>query len=371
MGFRHAPAFGPEHHGCRPILPRLDLDIRALRGPLTREALAGAGYPISDDLPYGDPGLLVPHFYARSPHQVDDFCLVPHHSDYKEWRWKFPGFNVIDIGTPTYESIGPLIMEITKYRMIFSSSLHVTILCESFGIPVVPTGPKLPFKFDDFYAGVGKKVDYLPVPSADTDWVAAYESALQTWQPIRWDPLPWLAAAPFPVSTQVGEGMARHYRDLSSDALRRRVQNQVFRRTLPKKLREYYCRLRSGNAPVRRGSGVAVPPLAQWTIGPSDWTACVPETTELPLIEKRGTSVGLNAGERVRHAYTEFFPVDGASEVRFRVPLRRIDGNGEILIQTRRSGQKHRACCARAATRRSSNCAYGPAVQAESFASAC
>src|SRR6516164_9481801 len=177
-GFGTSPDKGPAHHGCFPMRPGLDLDIRALRGPLTREVLVNAGYEVPEQAPYGDPGLLVPCFYERSPLQTEDFCLVPHHSDYEQWRWMFPGFNVVDIRTPTYECLQPLISEITKYRVIFTSSLHVTILAEAFGIPVQTVAPKLQFKVDDFYAGVGKSVEHVPVLSRESDWISLYEAAI-------------------------------------------------------------------------------------------------------------------------------------------------------------------------------------------------
>jgi pyruvyltransferase len=332
-GFGTSPATGPAHHGCQPMEAGLDLEVRALRGPLTHKVLTNAGYRVPDQVPYGDPGLLIPYFYKRSPFQMEDFCLVPHHSDYDEWRWKFPGFNVVDIRLPSYEALGPLISAITRYKVIFTSSLHVTILAEAFGIPVQPMSPKLPFKFDDFYGAVGKTLEYLPAPSVETDWPSLYETTIRNWRPIRWDPRPWLAAAPFPISPGIGDRLARHYRAL---ARRKRPYGILGRvgipfgaRRLPADLCEYYTRL---NESLRHAD-----PLASelWNtlrvFSPSDWTASGADKP--PVIGVAGGDISLNADGNVRYAATPFLRIAEGSEVVFRVPLETIGGNFELVVQ--------------------------------------
>jgi len=215
-GFGTAPPEGPAHHGCRPVTPGLDIEFRALRGPLSRQVMAEAGYEIPASIPYGDPGLLVPRFYKRSPYQTDDFCLVPHHSHYEQWRDRFPGANVIDIRLRHYEDLQALITRITKYRVIFSSSLHVTILAECFGIPTCPIEPTLPFKFEDFYTAVGKCFRSLPEASRSLNWGRLYEETLSSWTPIRWDPSLWLEASPFPLPDSLVTELGRHYDQLAS-----------------------------------------------------------------------------------------------------------------------------------------------------------
>lgn len=323
-GFGTAPAEGPAHHGCAPIAEGLDLEVRALRGPLTRNLLVDAGYAVSDQIPYGDPGLLIPAFYKPSPLKVDDFCIVPHHSDYETWRWKFPGMNVINIKTPSYASLPGLIQEITKYRAIFTSSLHVTILAESFGIPVQPIAPKLPFKFDDFYAAVGKSMKYLPLPSGKVEWPLLVESAIQKWRPIRWNPELWLAAAPFPLRKAPMEALCRHYRDL----VKRKHRTYWLERAFNRKLRKYYAPLNAPSEPPD------TQPQYQWgnskVLKSEDW---FPSDSPAPIFERSDRAIALNGIATPLHAATRFFSIGPAAEILFRVPVTSIAGNIKILIQ--------------------------------------
>jgi pyruvyltransferase len=335
-GLGTSPPHGPAHHGCRPMRPGLDLEIRALRGPLTRQVLVEAGYRVLDGIPYGDPGLLIPAFYERSPLQTEDFCLIPHHSDHDEWRWLWPGFNVIDIRTPTYESLQALILEVTKYRVIFTSSLHITILAESFGIPVQPIVPKLSFKFDDFYGGVGKSVDYLLGLSSQTDWLSLCDSTIRNWKPIRWNPQPWLDAAPFPVSEAVSESLLRHYHNLAKS--RSRIWHFAGPRSPSKsfvspRLRDHYNRV---IASFRHEPDVesTAPRLVVKVFSPKEWI--IYGAGDLPVMETTVDGMILNAEPIVRHAATEFFPVQNSQEALFRVPLQSIDGDIEILVQNAR-----------------------------------
>jgi hypothetical protein len=315
--------------------PALDLDIRALRGRLTREVLVKAGYEVPEQVPYGDPGLLIPYFYERSPLQTEDFCLIPHHSDYDDWRWKFPGFNVLDIRTPTYESLQPLISEITKYKVVFTSSLHITILAEAFGIPVQPVAPKLAFKLDDFYSGVGKFVEYVPVLSRESDWLSLYEAAIRNWRPIRWDPRPWLAAAPFPLAAGDTDHLTRHY-----GALARRTQpfgsfcgpdNGLIGGSLPASLRGYYSHLRTFSRP-QNGVIRQNPWNVLRVFHPEDW---IPAGVEpAGIIDTAGTKMTVNASKTVTYAATPFFRIEEGREFVFRVPIEKIGGHSELVVQS-------------------------------------
>ncbi len=86
----------------------------------------------------------------------------------------------------------------TKYRAVFSSSLHTCILAESFGIPAIPVEPTLPFKFDDFYLSIHKRVAYINHLDRDLDFEDCFHRAVHDYRPLQWDPRPWIAAAPFP-----------------------------------------------------------------------------------------------------------------------------------------------------------------------------
>lgn len=322
-GFGASPADGPAHHGCRPMPPGLDLEIRALRGELTRQVLEQAGYVIPKETPYGDPGLLIPAFYDRSPVQVNDFCIVPHHSDYDRWRWEYPGFNVIDIRTPTYESLQALILEITKYRLVFTSSLHVSVLAEAFGVPVQPVTPKLSFKLDDFYSGVGKRVEYLSNLTPGANWPALYRAALRNWRPVRWDPAPWLAAAPFPISPRVRQLLTRHYSKLAATG--RPSQGFSF---MWAKRKAYYRAVQAAITPAQ--PVLESKAHTAQVFGPEAWTFSTATAGEMMRVEEAGAR--LHAA-MPRHIATDFISAAGAAEVIARIPLDQIEGSVEILIQ--------------------------------------
>jgi pyruvyltransferase len=132
------------------------LDVRAVRGPLTREFLVNRGIPAPDV--YGDPGLLLP-------------WLAP--KRFKRVQGKGPGFvpNLNDLayldrsdanGVP---AISPLdswnrcVAAILQHDLILASSLHGLIIAEAYGIParyVRLSEEENLFKYRDYYAGTGR-----------------------------------------------------------------------------------------------------------------------------------------------------------------------------------------------------------------------
>jgi len=205
------PPNGPAHHGCKPIEKGLDIDFRALRGPLTREEMVKRGYDVSVDIPYGDPGLLLPYFYKPSTRKKGDYCLVPHHAHFTEWKSRFSEQRVIDVGIDSYDKIQSLVTELTSYDVIFSGCLHATIMAEAFGIPVKTVEPTLPFKFDDFYQSVNKKVDYILSAQFNIDFAALAKEVSSSWTPIHWDPKKFLASSPFPLNVEMIDQLSEHY----------------------------------------------------------------------------------------------------------------------------------------------------------------
>jgi pyruvyltransferase len=214
-GIGISPPVGPAHHGCRPIERGLDIEFRALRGPLTRNILLSAGYEVPANIPYGDPGLLIPYFFEPSRDKIDDFCLVPHHTQYQRWKEMFPDKHVIDINIE-YNELQSVVTQITRFRTVFSSSLHACILAESFGIPVIPVEPTLPFKFDDFYLSVGKTINYVERLDKDMNFEYFLVDAVTNFTPIQWDPRPWLSASPLTVinGCDIESKLSKHYSKL-------------------------------------------------------------------------------------------------------------------------------------------------------------
>ena len=127
-------------------------DIRAVRGPLTRNILLRMGY-VCPEL-YGDPAVLMPLFYlGNSVRCSRDYVLIPH---YSQWE-KYKG-NPHLLGTFT-KDYQQFIDRILEARLVISSSLHGIILAEAYGIPAVmlkDTPSEDITKYKDWYASTGR-----------------------------------------------------------------------------------------------------------------------------------------------------------------------------------------------------------------------
>ena len=144
-------------------------DIRAVRGPLTRQALMDAGY----DCPtvYGDPAVLMPEIYAKfSDRDLKKYpvSLILHHrtetgdktlSD--QYQISIPEeIHVIDTKTDNYQFF---IDEIVASQYVVSSSLHGIILAESYGIPAVFLNWGVDdqiLKYEDWYKSTNRTLMY-------------------------------------------------------------------------------------------------------------------------------------------------------------------------------------------------------------------
>lgn len=144
-------------------LEKRTLDIRAVRGPLTRAALLDYGYDVPEV--YGDPAILMPEIYI--PMQVEKkakYGVVIHHaSDLQEYKEYFNQDTVfIDICTTDYKSF---LTKINSVDIVISQSLHGIILAEAYGIKAILLKPKVDlFKYYDYYCGTGR----MNFPMAET-----------------------------------------------------------------------------------------------------------------------------------------------------------------------------------------------------------
>ena len=124
------------------------LDIRAVRGPKTREKLLELGKKCP--MVYGDPAILMPKIYQPEYNEKKyDVSVVLHYVD-KDMVVP-DGVNKIEIITDDYKKF---IDEIVASKLIISSSLHGIILAETYGVPAVflnTNGTKVPFKYEDWY----------------------------------------------------------------------------------------------------------------------------------------------------------------------------------------------------------------------------
>lgn len=134
------------------------LDIRAVRGPMTRDVLLKLGHNCPEV--YGDPGILMPLIYQPDYNVVNrggqDFCIIPQYATEIEVRKYFSDDLIISMNTDDYKSV---IDKIVSCKKVYSSSLHGIILAESYGVPAVffrGIAKAIDFKYQDYYASTGR-----------------------------------------------------------------------------------------------------------------------------------------------------------------------------------------------------------------------
>jgi pyruvyltransferase len=147
-------------------------DIRAVRGPLSREKLLNAGFECPEV--YGDPALLYPRFYQpRKTKRRYKIGIIPHYIDKNNpWLKQFkkdPSVLIINI---LGKNVNKFVDDVNRCDMILSSSLHGIICGDAYGIPSywiklsdnVQGGG---FKFNDYFRSVNRP-DTLPIIIEDT-----------------------------------------------------------------------------------------------------------------------------------------------------------------------------------------------------------
>ncbi len=141
------------------------LDIRAVRGPLSRQIFLRLGHKCPEI--YGDPGILMPLIYTPPPqseNQLSDYKIIPQHVNEPEVRKYIPGDKIISMNTADYRKV---IDQICACKVVYSSSLHGIILAETYGVPAVfyrGLPDFVDFKYKDWYASTGR----FDVPMAST-----------------------------------------------------------------------------------------------------------------------------------------------------------------------------------------------------------
>lgn len=138
-----------------------DLDVRAVRGPLTREFLHNLGVYVPEV--YGDPAILTPLFFKKdllvdSYSVKKEFVIVPHLHESKDKYEKYSDVLVSPRSGPA-----SFLRQILCADMVISSSLHGLILAESYGIPSIYLDcnngePRT--KYEDYYMGTGRNSFY-------------------------------------------------------------------------------------------------------------------------------------------------------------------------------------------------------------------
>ena len=138
------------------------LDIRAVRGPKSRDYLMKLGHKVPDV--YGDPAILMPLIYKdiTGGDNGCDVSIIPQLVTEKGIREKYPDAHIISMNTNDYKSV---IDQIVQSKLIISSSLHGVILADAYGVPSVwyrGLGKDIDFKYLDYYASTGRKPGTIP-----------------------------------------------------------------------------------------------------------------------------------------------------------------------------------------------------------------
>jgi pyruvyltransferase len=170
-----------------------DLDIRAVRGPITRARLLQAGTSNVPEV-YGDPGLLCGLLwpraeYLRSSRTRHSVTIVP---NFHEWTGLRADHRAVNPCAP----LNSVISRIARSELVVGSSLHGVIVAESMGVParLVVSEQEPALKYLDYYAGSGR---------ADIVIASGVREALELGgaTPPSWDPGPLLDAFPYDLFT--------------------------------------------------------------------------------------------------------------------------------------------------------------------------
>jgi pyruvyltransferase len=148
--------------------PLTRLDIRAVRGPLTRNILLKLGQKCPEV--YGDPAILMPLIYQPKREIKRDLLVIPQFVTEKTFREEYPGLDIISMNTNDYKSV---IDEIASSKKVITSSLHAVILADAYGVPSVlyrGLGKRIDFKYLDYYYSTGRK---------DIKFAESFEDALK------------------------------------------------------------------------------------------------------------------------------------------------------------------------------------------------
>lgn len=152
------------------------LDIRAVRGPLTRTALQQIG--ISCPEVFGDPAVLMPRIYPRKAVGSGKTVYIPHYlTDFSDCGGTC---ECLDIKTEDYKGF---IDQMCTADKVISSSLHGIILAEAYGIPSVflnQNRDREILKYFDWYYSTGRysirmaatieeamRMDPMPLPQLE------------------------------------------------------------------------------------------------------------------------------------------------------------------------------------------------------------
>lgn len=136
--------------------PIRKLDIRAVRGPLTRKYLQQLGHKCPEV--YGDPAILMPMIYRpkKSNDNGGGIIVIPQFVTESALRKQYPDEEFVSMNTKDYAVV---IDKIYNSKKVVTSSLHGIILAETYGVPAVffrGLHKSVDFKYLDWYKSTGR-----------------------------------------------------------------------------------------------------------------------------------------------------------------------------------------------------------------------
>lgn len=166
------------------------LDVRAVRGPLTREKLLKRGLDCPEV--YGDPALLLPRLapelFTSDDALQHEVLVVPNLHDYSRAMRRGSPFAVLDPKAPLRHCLS----SIAASTLVVGSSLHGIIVAEALGIParLISSGAEHPLKYEDYFNGTGREAPRVASSIAEAvEWGGA--------PGLQWDPARLIAAFPW------------------------------------------------------------------------------------------------------------------------------------------------------------------------------
>jgi pyruvyltransferase len=137
-----------------------NIDVRAVRGPRTRDFLSRQGINVPEV--YGDPAILLPELTNGrfSVTGRDAIAFVPNLHDMALVKDNPP--NDIRVIDPK-RSWNVVVKDILECRLVLASSLHGLVVAEAFGIParyVRLSDREGLFKYADYYEGTGRPLEF-------------------------------------------------------------------------------------------------------------------------------------------------------------------------------------------------------------------
>ncbi|WP_183086153.1 polysaccharide pyruvyl transferase family protein [Mycetocola tolaasinivorans] len=163
-----------------------DLDVRAVRGPRTRERLQERGIFVPEV--YGDPALLLPELMPQlrewaNKKQFPE-TIIPNLNDFPAYKGESNVFSPV-------APLKDVLKRIAQSEFVTGSSLHGIVIAESLGIParLISSAHEPEFKYQDYFLGSGRE---------SQDFAASIDEAraMGGHPSLAWDPAPLRDAFP-------------------------------------------------------------------------------------------------------------------------------------------------------------------------------